>query len=58
MKTPDALAALSALAQPHRLAIHRWLVERAPEGAFAGEIAEHLDLPDASGEPKPASLSA
>ena len=45
MKTKQALDALSALAQPHRLAVHRWLVERAPEGAFAGEIAEHLGLP-------------
>lgn len=45
MKTKQALAALSALAQPHRLAVHGWLVERAPDGAFAGEIAEHLDLP-------------
>lgn len=45
MKTKQALSALAALAQPHRLAVHRWLVERAPEGAFAGEIAEYLGLP-------------
>lgn len=45
MDTNTALAALSALAQPHRLAVFRWLVERSPDGAFAGEIAEHLGLP-------------
>jgi ArsR family transcriptional regulator len=45
MDTNTALAALSALAQPHRLAIFRWLVERGPDGAFAGEIAEHLGIP-------------
>ena len=44
MKTPDALAALSALAQPHRLAIYRWLLARGPDGAFAGDIAEALGL--------------
>lgn len=44
MDTKHALAALSALAQPHRLAIYRWLLERGPEGAFAGEIAEQLGL--------------
>lgn len=45
METKDALAALSALAQPHRLAIYRWLLERGPEGAYAGEIADQLGLP-------------
>ena len=45
MDTSTALAALSALAQPHRLAIFRWLVERGPEGAFAGEISERLGIP-------------
>ena len=45
METNQAIDALAALAQPHRLAVHRWLVERAPEGAFAGEIAEYLGLP-------------
>ena len=45
MDTNTALAALSALAQPHRLAIYRWLLERGPEGAFAGEIADQLGLP-------------
>lgn len=45
MKTKQALAALSALSQPHRLAVHRWLVERAPEGAFAGDIAAQLGVP-------------
>ena len=44
MDTTTALAALAALAQPHRLAIYRWLLARAPEGAHAGEIAAALGL--------------
>ena len=45
METKDALKALAALAQDTRLAIFRLLVERGPEGAFAGSIAEALDIP-------------
>ena len=45
MDTSSTLTALSALAQPHRLAIFRHLVERGPEGAFAGDIAAHLGIP-------------
>ena len=44
MDTKTAVAALAALAQPHRLAIFRWLVERGPEGAYAGEIAAQLGI--------------
>ena len=44
METKAALKALAALAQDTRLAIFRYLVERGPEGAFAGTIAEDLDL--------------
>lgn len=44
MDTPTALTALAALAQPHRLAIYRWLLVRGPDGAFAGEIAGALGL--------------
>src|SRR5690606_12580612 len=44
MDTNAALAVLTALAQPHRLAIFRWLVQRGPDGAFAGEIAGALGL--------------
>lgn len=45
MDTNTALSALSALAQPHRLAIFRWLVERGPDGAYPGDIADHLGIP-------------
>jgi DNA-binding transcriptional ArsR family regulator len=39
---------LSALAQPHRLAAFRLLVEAGPAGLAAGEIAARLDLPASS----------
>jgi len=45
METSSALAALSALAQPHRLAAFRRLVELGPDGAFAGDLATHLGIP-------------
>jgi len=45
METTTALSALSALAQPHRLAVFRRLVELGPDGAFAGELAELLAIP-------------
>jgi len=44
MKTPLAIAALSALAHEHRLAIYRLLVERGPEGLSAGAIGERVGL--------------
>ena len=44
METKSVLTALGALSQEHRLAIFRLLVEHAPEGLFAGEIAERLAL--------------
>ena len=44
MKTSDAVAGLSALAQEHRLAIFRLLVQAGPEGIAAGQVAEALDL--------------
>ena len=48
METKTALRILAALAQDTRLAIFRYLVERSPEGAFAGAIAEHLETPAAT----------
>ena len=48
MKTTQAVSALSALAQPSRLAAFRLLVEAGPEGMAAGEIGEKLDLPPAT----------
>ena len=44
METKSVLKALSALAQDSRLAIFRHLVEIGPDGAFAGRIAEALDI--------------
>jgi DNA-binding transcriptional ArsR family regulator len=40
----DAVAALSALAQEHRLRIFRFLVREGPYGVPAGEIAEHVGI--------------
>ena len=45
METSNALLALAALAQETRLAVYRLLVEHAPEGLPAGEIAERLQIP-------------
>lgn len=45
MDTNTAVPALAALAQPHRLALFRRLVELGPEGAFAGDLAAHLAIP-------------
>ncbi len=38
-------AQLSALGHPVRLTIVRFLVQAGPDGAPAGEIAAHVDLP-------------
>ncbi|MEM8919144.1 MAG: metalloregulator ArsR/SmtB family transcription factor [Pseudomonadota bacterium] len=46
--TNSAVAALSALAQDHRLAIFRLLVQAGPSGLPAGRIAEKLDMPASS----------
>ncbi len=40
MEQTDAVAALSALAHPGRLAVFRLLVKAGPEGLAAGRIAE------------------
>jgi len=45
METSNALPALAALAQETRLAVYRLLVEHAPDGLAAGDIAERLDIP-------------
>lgn len=44
MKGPAAVEALSALANEHRLAIYRLLVQAGPEGRAAGAIADKLDM--------------
>ena len=48
MQPNEAVAALSALAHDHRLAVFRLLVERGPEGLCAGEIADRLALAPSS----------
>jgi DNA-binding transcriptional ArsR family regulator len=44
METPNAVVALSALAQENRLEIFRLLVQAGPEGMAAGKVAEKLGL--------------
>ncbi len=48
MESDRAIASLSALAQEHRLALFRLLVEVGPAGMPAGRIAEALGLPNSS----------
>jgi len=48
MKTSNVLQALAALAQETRLAFYRLLVEHAPKGLPAGQIAERLGIPPPS----------
>ncbi len=48
METKQAVSALSALAQPSRLAAFRLLVEAGPQGLPAGVIGEKLDLAPAT----------
>jgi DNA-binding transcriptional ArsR family regulator len=44
METTDAVTALAALAQTHRLEIFRLLVSAGPNGLAAGEVATRLGL--------------
>lgn len=48
MRSDLAVPALSALANEHRLAIFRLLVQAGPEGLPAGAIADSLELPASS----------
>lgn len=48
MKPAQVVKALSALAQPTRLAIYRLLVARGPEGIAAGRVAEKLKVSPAT----------
>jgi DNA-binding transcriptional ArsR family regulator len=45
---PQAVSALGSLAQDHRLAIFRLLVQAGDAGMAAGDIAERLDIPNSS----------
>jgi DNA-binding transcriptional ArsR family regulator len=48
MKPDTVIAGLSALAQEHRLALFRLLVQAGEKGMAAGRIAEALGLPNSS----------
>lgn len=48
MDSPAAITALSALAQEHRLALFRLLVQAGADGMPAGSIAEALGVPNSS----------
>jgi ArsR family transcriptional regulator, arsenate/arsenite/antimonite-responsive transcriptional repressor len=48
MKPAQVVKALSALAQPTRLAMYRLLVARGPEGMAAGVVAEKLKISPAT----------
>jgi len=48
MDPDEAIRALGALAQEHRLAAFRLLVQAGPEGMPAGAIAERLGVPASS----------
>ena len=48
MKSTEAVAALAALAQEHRLALFRLLVQAGRDGMAAGAIAEALGVPNSS----------
>ena len=48
MKSETAVVSLAALAQEHRLAVFRLLVQAGPEGLAAGRIAESLGIANSS----------
>ena len=48
MKADVAITALGALAQGHRLALFRLLVQAGPSGMAAGAIAEAIGIPNSS----------
>ncbi|TSA21903.1 MAG: ArsR family transcriptional regulator [Betaproteobacteria bacterium] len=48
MESTIVVTALAALAQEHRLAIYRLLVQAGPEGRVVGQIAEALNLAPAT----------
>ena len=48
MTADDTIRALGALAQEHRLAAFRLLVQAGPEGMAAGALADALDVPASS----------
>ena len=58
MQADQIIRALGALAQEHRLAVFRLLVEAGPDGIAAGVIAESVGVPPSSMSFHLAQLSA
>jgi ArsR family transcriptional regulator len=48
MNSTEAVNALGALAQEHRLALFRLLVRAGPDGLAAGAVAQALGVPNSS----------
>ena len=48
MRAGQAIDALGALAQEHRLQLFRLLVQAGAEGMAAGELARAIDIPNSS----------
>lgn len=48
MEPATVIRALSALAQEHRLAVFRLLVQAGPDGLAAGDLAEKVGVPASS----------
>lgn len=48
MQPQHVIRALAALAQEHRLAVFRLLVQAGDQGVAAGALAERLDIPPSS----------
>ena len=48
MKAGQAIDALGALAQEHRLQLFRLLVQAGADGMAAGELARAIDIPNSS----------
>jgi ArsR family transcriptional regulator, arsenate/arsenite/antimonite-responsive transcriptional repressor len=48
MKPAQVVKALSALAQPTRLALYRLLVQRGPDGMAAGQVSDKLKVSPAT----------
>ena len=48
MEAPEAVTALAALAQEHRLALFRMLVQAGDQGMAAGALAGRLGIPNSS----------
>ena len=58
MKAASAIEALGALAQEHRLALFRLLVQAGDNGMAAGAIAEKLAVPKTAPCPSTSPSSA